>query len=229
VGFWNGLSTLNNPDGTTACGRTVRDLLMEAPHMQAVAAEEAQISLFEGLVTRSWRQDQWDWFTVWSQLGRPSRIRLMAFTNALTSLRKSALAGETKSFISAIDALVDARIEKAIGFFLGEVEPRRPEGQVYILSTRELPDLLKIGFTKRSVEERLKEINSATGVLIPFGVRAAWDVSNPAEIEHRIHKRLAPFRVRADREFFQLDYRLAISAIGAVIEAAGVEAMDPFE
>jgi hypothetical protein len=47
-------------------------------------------------------------------------------------------------------------------------------GFVYILSTRELPELLKIGFTTKSPEVRVKAINSATGVIIPWAVRYAW-------------------------------------------------------
>jgi hypothetical protein len=63
--------------------KVVRSLLACSIDMQAVTDQEAKISLFKGLATRSWKQDQWDWFTVWSQLGRPSRRRLMAFTDAL--------------------------------------------------------------------------------------------------------------------------------------------------
>jgi hypothetical protein len=62
-----------------------------------------------------------------------------------------------------------------LNYFPGDSEPYVEDGSgfVYILSSREMPDILKIGVTERSVESRTREINSATGVLIPFGVRHA--------------------------------------------------------
>ena len=212
-----------------SAAKVVRDLLIGSPDMQAVAREEAKISLFKGLVTRSWKQDQWDWFTVWSQLGRPSRLRLMAFTNALNAWRKSALAGNNEGFLSAMQILFEARLHRTIGIFLGEIEPWRSEGQIYILSTREMPSVLKIGFTNRTVEERVKEINSSTGVIIPFGVRAVWNVTNAPEIERRIHELFSACRVRADREFFKLDFFEACEAIFSLIKDAKIESEDPLK
>lgn len=207
--------------------RIVRGLLVGTPNMQTVAANEAKISLFKGLVTRSWKQDQWDWFTVWSQLGRPSRRRLMAFSDAMHSWRRAALAGDNEGFLSAMQILFEAGLQRVIGVFLGEFAPWRPEGQIYILSTREMPSVLKIGFTNRSVEERVKEINSSTGVIIPFGVRAVWNVANAPEVERRIHELFSNSRVRADREFFKVDYFEACSAIFALIKEAQIESEDP--
>ena len=209
--------------------KCVRDLLVGTPNMQAVAREEKYISLFKGLVTRSWKQDQWDWFIVWSQLGRPSRCRLRFFSDTLNSWRRSALGGNEKEFLSAMQNLFEARLQRTIGIFLGEIEPWRPEGQIYILSTREMPSILKIGFTNRTVEERIKEINSSTGVVIPFGVRAVWNVANAPEIERRIHQLFSKFRVRADREFFNIDYFEACSAIYSLIKEVQIESQDPLQ
>jgi hypothetical protein len=209
--------------------KCVRDLLVGAPNMQAVAREEMNISLLKGLLTRSWKQDQWDWFVVWSQLGRPSRHRLMAFSDTLRLWRRSALDGNEKEFLSAMQILFEARLQRTIGIFLKEIEPWRPEGQIYILSTREMPSVLKIGFTNRTVEERVKEINSSTGVIIPFGVRGVWNVSNAPEIERRIHQLFSKFRVRADREFFKLDYFEACSVIFALIKNDKIESEEPLK
>ena len=90
---------------------------------------------------------------------------------------------------------------------------------INILSTREQPHFLKIGVTTRSVEQRVKEINSATGVVIPFGVRAVWPVRNPEQIEREIHELLSPYRVRVDREFFQINYQGACRKILDFIKA----------
>jgi hypothetical protein len=70
---------------------------------------------------------------------------------------------------------------RCLRFFLGELTvPNEPSaGWIYILSTREIPDLLKIGMTTRTVLERVREINNATGVAIPFGVRRCWRVTDP--------------------------------------------------
>ncbi|WP_413789078.1 GIY-YIG nuclease family protein [Bacillus kandeliae] len=45
-----------------------------------------------------------------------------------------------------------------------------------MLSRREEPNVLKIGMTNRSIEKRIKEINSATGVLFPFSVKRVFKV-----------------------------------------------------
>ena len=97
------------------------------------------------------------------------------------------------------------------------------EGFIYILSTREQPHLLKIGVTTRSVEQRVKEINSATGIVIPFGVRAVWPVRNPEQTEKEIHEMLSPYRVRADREFFQIPYQQACKKILDLIKEKDLE------
>ena len=96
-------------------------------------------------------------------------------------------------------------------------------GWVYLLSTRELPDLLKIGMTMRTVEERLREVNGATGVAFPFGVRRCWRVCDPAAAERLIHQSLAAHRVRADREFFRASYRDAARIIDATLRETDLE------
>ena len=94
-------------------------------------------------------------------------------------------------------------------------------GYIYILSTREFRDILKIGVTTRSVEQRVKEINSATGVVIPFGVRYLWNVKEPEKTERQIHKLLADYRVRNDREFFHIEYPQAKKMIDSMINSTG--------
>ena len=88
---------------------------------------------------------------------------------------------------------------------------------MYILSSRENPKFLKIGYTERRVEDRVKEINSGTGVMTPFGVRAVWSVEKASEMEMLIHKELDKFRIRQDREFFNIDYFDAVAIINKLI------------
>lgn len=96
-------------------------------------------------------------------------------------------------------------------------------GWVYILSTREHPDLLKIGMTTRTVEQRVSEINGATGVAIPFGVRRCWRVSDPQKAERLIHTTLAEHRLRNDREFFRVRYADAAKILDNEIRLSGLE------
>jgi hypothetical protein len=84
-------------------------------------------------------------------------------------------------------------------------------------------DLLKIGMTRRTVEDRVREINAATGVAIPFGVRCCWRVKEPSAAERLIHAALADYRVRSDREFFRLDFHEAKRRIQAALQDTDLE------
>ncbi len=83
------------------------------------------------------------------------------------------------------------------------------KGFVYILSTREEKKFLKIGMTTRPVTDRVKEINAATGVLFPYSVRAVFKVTDAAKAEKMIHEKFANYRVRGDREFFEISFQMA--------------------
>jgi hypothetical protein len=111
------------------------------------------------------------------------------------------------------DAMADIRIsikrfplKKCFSLFLEKTKIRDElnAGWIYLLSTREQPNYLKIGMTTRTVEERVREINSATGVLIPFGVRRCWRVMEPSRSEKLVHSALKQYRIRDDREFFSV-------------------------
>ncbi|GAB4039371.1 cold shock domain-containing protein [Spirosoma gilvum] len=98
--------------------------------------------------------------------------------------------------------------------YLNNVQNIKFEGEfIYILSTREFPKTLKIGMTSRSVTQRVKEINSATGVLHPYSARKIFKVKNSKIAESEIFDVLKPFRLRPDREFFNIEFSHAISLI----------------
>ena len=59
---------------------------------------------------------------------------------------------------------------------------------MYVLSTREMRDVIKVGMTRRTVDERVREINSATGVAIPYGVRMAIPVKDAQSAEKVVHE-----------------------------------------
>lgn len=184
------------------------------------------ISLIKGLFNRVIRQDQWDWFTVWQQLGRPGKLRSTSIVSTLVKYRNAIKAQDLSQKLLEKENLLDLGLIHIIDFFLSN-KPRNEftdgYGYIYILSTRENREILKIGYTTRSIEMRVKEINSATGVLIPFGVRALWVVKHVMDTEREIHKLMNEFRIRDDREFFNLDFRIAFDLINTFIQSHRTE------
>lgn len=180
----------------------------------ATTTPQEDLSVIRGLYSRCHRQDQWDWFTVWQQLGRPGRMRCQQAANALAGLRTPIRDGASSSAAAQVASFLSAGGETQLaGFVAGRSSQTQDAGYIYVLSTREHPRMLKIGYTGRSVEERVKEINRATGVLIPYGVRAVWVVARARSVEAELHARLAPYRVRADRQFFDIEFRDAFTLI----------------
>jgi hypothetical protein len=94
------------------------------------------------------------------------------------------------------------------------------EGYVYVLSNYAMPGLLKIGFTTNQVQDRVQQLNSATGVPQPFIVDAFFESETPYEDEQRIHSLLAPRRENDRREFFRAETMLALVAIVEIMGRA---------
>jgi hypothetical protein len=91
------------------------------------------------------------------------------------------------------------------------------KGFIYILINPSLKNLLKIGMTTRSPEERAKEL-STTGIPTPFFVAFSEEVSDCQIIEKEIHLQLENFRYSKNREFFEIPLTQAIKIIGKKIE-----------
>lgn len=178
-----------------------------------------QLSEVKGLFNRIVRQDQWDWFTVSSQMGHPSFSLARRIANLLSDLRFAIRDHEDDRRHAAVAGLRQLPTRLCLLVFLGvmRIKDEPGAGWIYVLSTRELRDLLKIGMTTRTVGERAKEINQATGVAIPFGVRRCWRVTDPVFAEDLIHTKLFPYRVRRDREFFRVGFETASLLIQEVI------------
>ena len=92
-------------------------------------------------------------------------------------------------------------------------------GYVYILSNPSMPNLLKIGYTERDVDERVEELNS-TGVPVPFEIEAIFGSANAYEDEQTIHNLLDQHRLANNREFFSIDLKQAIQCAS---ECVGTE------
>ena len=84
-----------------------------------------------------------------------------------------------------------------------------------------MPGLFKVGCTTRAVEQRVEELNAATGVPAPFVIEAVFPSGRPLEDETRVHERLKDTRL-VGREFFETDLRKVVSAIQSIV---GMKAM----
>lgn len=182
------------------------------------------VSEVKGMFTRIVRRDQWDWFTVSGQLGYPPRRVANLISQELMHLRMAIKTQSTAPYNKAQKNLRRLPTRRCLSVFLGRAKIKRQPGAgwIYILSTREIKDLLKIGMTTRTVEQRVSEINRVTGVAIPFGVLCCWQVSNPKKVEKLIHNTLSEFRLRGDREFFQVPFPVAAQKIETVIRENSV-------
>ncbi|AKJ63956.1 GIY-YIG nuclease family protein [Kiritimatiella glycovorans] len=191
--------------GNLSIGEVVPELLSEA----------------KGMANRCVREDQWDWFTVFSELGSPPRKALRQMASHLVSLRRAAIAGDEDAYAECLQALISTNVLQYLHVYqngLASQTYSEGAGWIYILSTREQPEVLKIGRTDRSVADRVREINSATGVLVPWAARRTYRVLDAQKAEAEIHRRLVDYRLRMDREFFALSLRKAVEAIDAYLE-----------
>ncbi len=88
-------------------------------------------------------------------------------------------------------------------------------GRVYVLSNKAMPGLLKIGFTMNTVEGRVKELSSATGVPSEFCIEYQVECRDAAGVEALVHESLQNSRHNNSREFFSISLTEAVEAIRA--------------
>lgn len=95
----------------------------------------------------------------------------------------------------------------------------RPQ-YVYILTNEAMPGLCKIGFTRKKPSERVKQINTATGVAMDFDVKYQFPCYSAAQLEKEVHIYLQThgFRVNKKKEFFNISVQQAISVIERIGE-----------
>lgn len=89
-------------------------------------------------------------------------------------------------------------------------------GWVYCFSNPCIPGLLKVGMTRRTPEERLKDATASTWTPRPFYIEFAKHVTNPAAKERALHALLARYAARENsrREFF----RVSVSDVRCMFE-----------
>ena len=92
-------------------------------------------------------------------------------------------------------------------------------GIVYVVTNDAMPDLLKIGMTKRDeLKPRLAELYS-TSVPFPFKCLYACVVKDCKKVESALHKAFSTDRVNPKREFF----RMSTERVLAVLKLVALE------
>jgi len=95
-------------------------------------------------------------------------------------------------------------------------------GFVYILTHDAMPDLVKIGKTDISVEQRMKDLNNTS---VPHGFKCfyAAEVKDPEDVEHRLHE--AFMDSHFGKEFFEIHP----SRVKKVLEMVAIRDVTPRE
>ena len=80
------------------------------------------------------------------------------------------------------------------------------EGYIYCFSNPLFSNLLKIGMTERTPEERLHEANACTWIHQPFELKLSKKVNNARHTERKLHILLQRYNMRVNnsREFFEI-------------------------
>ena len=178
------------------------------------------ISELKGMFNRSLRKDQWNWFTVYDRLGCPAINEMNSIVSRLVKLRECLKEHDFEQALLIRADLISGTLPTYLSQWKNYRKvrvSRGTHGWLYILSRKDEPDILKIGRTTRSVEDRVKEINSATGVLIPYSARAVFKVEDPEKAENLVFRLLNDYRIRMDREFFQIPFSEAVKIIEEAI------------
>jgi predicted RNA-binding Zn-ribbon protein involved in translation (DUF1610 family) len=91
-------------------------------------------------------------------------------------------------------------------------------GFIYLLSNENIPNLIKIGYCKRPVEERVKELSSQTGVPNSFTIEAYFGSDRPEDDERKVHEELKNYRIEK-KEFFKISATEAVENITHILDS----------
>lgn len=87
---------------------------------------------------------------------------------------------------------------------------------VYVLSNPSLPGLLKIGYTSKDPNTRVKEISKSTGIPVPFRIEFLKRCVNGEQLEKAVHKYLQEYRVNNRKEFFEVKLKTVKEVIESI-------------
>ncbi len=114
------------------------------------------ISELKGMFNRCLRQDQWDWFSVFTEIGEPDEKHIQQIASAITCVRNAAKEKNGEELERLKQRLIHLSLLTYLYTYQDSFSRYGVDadcGWVYILSTREQPNILKIGMTRRSVEQ----------------------------------------------------------------------------
>ncbi len=85
---------------------------------------------------------------------------------------------------------------------------------VYVLTNPKMPGLVKIGMTgNETVEKRIKELSTPTGIPVPFECHFAAEVNDALRTEKILHQLFSEHRINQKREFFDVSPEKVVLAI----------------
>ncbi|WP_118827736.1 GIY-YIG nuclease family protein [Salinibacter ruber] len=93
---------------------------------------------------------------------------------------------------------------------------RKFRGYVYVATNPNIKGLVKIGYTERTVEKRMKELSSSTGVPGRYKAKYKFKAVRPKQLERKVHRRLSSRRVERGGEFFKVSPKKAARVIKKV-------------
>ncbi|WP_171038991.1 GIY-YIG nuclease family protein [Pseudoalteromonas sp. S1727] len=98
------------------------------------------------------------------------------------------------------------------------------EGFIYVMrSAVHDKNVFKVGLTRRTPEERSKELSRSTSSPDHFHVMQEWDVNDCVLAEKLIHEKLSDFRVNPKREYFKAPYKEIFKVIDEVIDSLEID------
>jgi hypothetical protein len=89
---------------------------------------------------------------------------------------------------------------------------------VYVLENPSMPRFVKIGYTDRTIEERIEELSRGTGVPEPFTLLYGCEVRDAAHLERLLHTEFKHERVRTQREFFKARPFQVLIALKSILQ-----------
>lgn len=87
---------------------------------------------------------------------------------------------------------------------------------IYVLKNEAMPGLVKIGLTTDSVESRISNLSSSTGVPLPYECHFAAEIPeevNLDKLEKTLHQLFAEHRINPKREFFKVEPEKVVLAL----------------
>jgi len=83
---------------------------------------------------------------------------------------------------------------------------------IYVLINEAMPGYVKIGLTNGSLEDRIRSLDT-TNIPLPFECFYAAKVKDCRVVEKLLHNAFLDYRVRSNREFFEVSPERVVSAI----------------